>query len=432
MSLRAHSAWVGVAVFAATAASGCGGGGSSSGGGGPSRAVAPAAAAVSSDGRYAALELSRNDLMGYRDVVVIDVQSGDTTLASGNPAGASSNGDSYIASISSDGRYVAFVSSSTDLVDGLVGGGWNVFRRDVVSGVTDLVSATPEGGYGDGGSGAPRISPDGRYVAFESVADDLVADDTNGVDDVFVRDMSTGVTTRVSVDSLGTQANATSGWSDFTLETLGLPDLSADGRFVVFSSWASNLVDGDDNAAADVFLHDMKTGETRRVSVDSTGAEGFDVSMAPVITSDGRYVAFVSRCDFDATGGGGFFEAYRHDTETGETHLVSAFTGGGCAHGDSQMVTLSDDGRFAAFDSDAEDLGPGHPYGTDDVFLHDCDTGATTRVEPVPDQVEYFPTISADGRYLFYGSFDRDTSSRYAMYVYDRSTGTSEFLADTM
>jgi hypothetical protein len=140
------------------------------------------------------------------------------------------------------------------------------------------------GNEGNGNSLRAAISADGRYVAFMSWASNLVPGDTNGSADVFVHDLQTGATTRLSVDSDGNQGNGDS-WN---------PAISADGRYVAFQSWASNLVPGDTNGSADVFVHDLQTGATTRLSVDSSGNEGNDESYDPAVSADGRYVAFES------------------------------------------------------------------------------------------------------------------------------------------
>jgi hypothetical protein len=435
MSLsRSHRPFLGLASLALVV-SGCGGGG---GGGAQESAAAggPLAASLSSDGRFAVLELVTDLDRGYRDVFVQDLQTRERRLASATPQGTGGNGDSYVSSISGDGRYVVFQSSAIDLIPGVPDGGWNVFRRDVVAGTTALVSVNLTGTYGNGASSAPRISRDGRFVVFESAANNLVLDDTNGEADVFVRDMEAGVTTRVSVDSLGVQAvgNVTwtpfepGGWSPY--EPFGRPDISSDGRFVVFSSRATNLVAGDGNGELDVFLHDLQTGATTRVSVDVNDAEAFGGSASPTITADGRFVAFVSIADLTQVGAWGYRAAFRRDLLTGETILVSVASNGEFGHGDTDVVTLSDDGRYAAFDSDAEDLGEDPPlFGTFDAFLHDCETGETVEIAPGPGRVEDDPEISPDGRTVLYESWDwTPGSDDYRLYLYDRISGDSTFV----
>ncbi|NOT31934.1 MAG: hypothetical protein HOP15_15925, partial [Planctomycetes bacterium] len=186
-----------------------------------------------------------------------------TRRVSVSTGGAQANGESVIPSISADGRYVAFVSSASNLVAGDTNATDDVFVRDRLVGATERVSIDSLGVESNSYCMWPSISADGRYAAFVSSASNLVAGDTNATDDVFVRDRWSGTTERVSVDSLGMEANGYCMW----------PSISADGRYAAFVSSASNLVVGDTNATDDVFVHDRWTGATERVSVDSGGAQ---------------------------------------------------------------------------------------------------------------------------------------------------------------
>ena len=171
--------------------------------------------------------------------------AGDTTRVSVASDGAQGNGYSYHPSISADGRYVAFESYATNLVSGDTNGYIDVFVHDRQGGGTTRVSVTSDGAQGGTGSWNPSISADGRYVAFMSAASNLVSGDTC-CSDIFVHDRQSGQTTRVSVASDGAQGNNHSWY----------PSISADGRYVAFHSYASNLVSGDTNSAPDVFVHD--------------------------------------------------------------------------------------------------------------------------------------------------------------------------------
>ncbi|MGH2537870.1 MAG: carboxypeptidase regulatory-like domain-containing protein, partial [Candidatus Promineifilaceae bacterium] len=217
-------------------------------------------------------------------VFVHDRDTGQTSRVSIASDGALGNGDSWWSSISADGRYVAFHSLASNLVGGDTNGAWDVFvhNRDTVQ--TSRVSVASDGAQGNGYSYSPAISADGRYVAFVSLASNLVGGDTNDQPDVFVHDRDTGQTSRASVASDGAQANGASYYQS----------ISADGRYVAFGSYASNLVGGDTNGIDDVYVHDRDTGQTSRASVASDGAQGNDGSGDPSISADGRYVAFVS------------------------------------------------------------------------------------------------------------------------------------------
>lgn len=195
-------------------------------------------------------------------------------------------------SLSADGRFVAFESNATNLVAGDSNGFTDVFVHDRQTGATTRISVSSAGLQGDLPSYKPKISDDGRFVSFNSIASNLVAGDTNGTSDSFVHDRQTGTTTRVSVDSAGVQGNRNS------LETA----ISGDGRFVAFNSEATNLVTGDTNAQFDVFVHDRQTATTTRVSVDSAATQANRNSVIPAISADGRFVAFESEATNLVTG----------------------------------------------------------------------------------------------------------------------------------
>ena len=209
---------------------------------------------------------------------------GQTIRVSVDSAGNEGDDLSESSSISSDGRYVAFISSATNLVPNDTNRAADVFVHDRQTGLTTRVSKNSAGVQGNNGSVQPAISSGGRYVAFTSSATNLVSDDTNGVDDVFVHDRQTGLTTRMSKDSAGVEGND---WSNY-------PSISSDGRYVAFQSNASNLVPNDTNDTWDIFVHDRETAQTKRVSVNSAGVQGNLQSVFPSISSDGRYVAFTS------------------------------------------------------------------------------------------------------------------------------------------
>ncbi len=294
--------------------------------------------------------------------------SGTTTLVSVSSAGSQANESSVGAAVSSHGRHVAFHSESSNLVEGDGNGTSDVFVHDRETGMTSRVSVDSAGNQANGRSSDPSISADGRYVAFQSEASDLVASDTNGTIDLFVHDRHTGMTTRVNVDSTGNQANG--GSTD--------PSISADGRYVAFSSLASNLVAGDTNGAMDVFVHDRQMGTTSRVSVDSAGNQsqvGNDYS-SPAISADGRYVAFSSAAPDLVNGDGEYtYDVFVHDRQTGSTSLVSVDGAGNAGDGDSSAAAISADGRYVTFSSAASNLVPGDNNGALDVFVHDRQMG---------------------------------------------------------
>ncbi|MEK7612516.1 MAG: hypothetical protein AAB407_04195, partial [Patescibacteria group bacterium] len=189
-----------------------------------------------------------------------------------------------MSSISKNGRYVAFSSNAFNLVPNDTNGWDDIFVHDRQIGATKRVSVSSNGIQGNFFSDHPSISADGRYVAFWSFSSNLVSNDTNGQADIFVNDSQTGMTVRVSISSNGTQGNGSSfGHS-----------ISADGRYVAFSSNAFNLVPNDTNGASDIFAHDRQTNMTSRLSIDSSGNQANNVSGSPSISADGRYVTFHS------------------------------------------------------------------------------------------------------------------------------------------
>ncbi len=333
---------------------------------------------ISPDGRYVAFESEASNLVpgdtnGTADIFVRDRLNGVTERVSVATGGTQGNSNSWYPSISADGRYVAFTSLATNLVPGDTNGTWDIFVHDRQSGATERVSVATGGAQGNSASGIPSISRNGRYVAFESMASNLVPGDTNNFQDVFVRDLRSGTTERVSVATGGTQSSGNAGWAS----------ISSDGRYVAFNSTAADLVPGDTNGAWDDFVHDRLSGTTERVSVATGGAQGDGYSGIASISGDGRYVAFMSGASNLVPGDVGYEDVFVRDRLNGTTELVSFATGGAQAHGNSEIPSISPDGRYVAFRSEARDLVPGDSNGFGDVFLHDrAATGFTSLCEP--------------------------------------------------
>jgi len=302
------------------------------------------------------------------------------------------------------------------------------------TGATTRVSVATDGTQANNNSNASAISADGRYVAFQSLATNLVAGDTNGAQDVFVRDQVTGATTRISVASGGTQANGESGFSGVPWSSTAI---SADGRYVAFQSLASNLVAGDTNGVQDVFMHDRVTGDTTRISVDSSGTQATGVSYSSAISTDGRYVAFQSLADNLVAGDtNGMSDVFVHGRVTGATARVSVASSGTQADDGSYLPAISADGRYVAFLSTANNLvAPDRASPTQDVFVHDRVSGATTRVSVATggtraNNISQAPKISADGRYVAFFSYASnlvagDTNAKADVFIRDRATGVT-------
>src|SRR5215510_11605429 len=354
-----------------------------------------------------------------------------TSRESVNSNGGQADSFSEMPSISADGRYVTFVSDSSNLVAGDTNGRTDVFVRDRQAGTTSRVSVSSNGNQANRGSDMPSISADGRFVVFVSVATNLVPGDTNGMGDVFVRDRQAGTTSRVNVDSNGDQADG-EGFN---------PTISADGRFVAYSSGASNLVDGDTNDTYAVFVRDRQTGTTSRVSVRSNGDQANNVSYTPSISADGGSVAFVSLASNLVSGDtNGQADVFVRDRQAGTTTRVNVSSDGHqAAKRRSEKPSISADGRFVAFNSLAANLVPGDMYGKADVFVHDLQTGTTSLVSRRSDgtQVNWpslDPTISADGRYVAFRSGAAklvvgDTNRKTDVFVRDRQTGTTSLVS---
>ena len=294
-----------------------------------------------------------------RDVFVRDLATGQVSIASLTDGEAGANGASSAAAISADGRFVAFESLANNLAAGDTNGHADVFVRDRQSGTTELVSAATSGSPAQLGAERPAISADGRFVAFWSYSPDLVAGDTNGRGDVFVRDRQSGSTERVSLSSAGGQAD----------ESSYDADISADGRFVAFRSEATNLVAGDTNGLDDLFVHDRVTHETTRVSVASGGGQVFGTFYPPTISTDGRRIAFAAlACDL-APGPCQGRQIYLHDRQENATIRVSAGLDGGAEVGEAWDATLRADGERIVFSTEAANLAAGDANGLRDVYL---------------------------------------------------------------
>lgn len=406
---------------------------------------------ISADGRYVAFysiapNLVPGDTNFVDDVFVKDMLTGQTIRVSTDSNGEQGNGGSCVygvcsrPSISADGRYVAFGSSASNLVPGDTNGGPDVFVKDMQTGKTIRVSTDSDGNQGNLGSGGPAISADGRYVAFETYASNLVPGDTNGKKDIFEKEIkwdgSPGNTMRISTSSAGTQGNDDSGhWYPSSV--------SANGRFVAFHSKADNLVPGDVwRKNEDIFVKDTLTGKTYMASTDINGAPGNSESIGPSISADGRYVAFSSLSNNlvtkDINSG---FDVFVKDIESGKISLVSTDSFGVQKSdwgGDNPVMglepSISADGRYVSFTFVSDNLGVEQPYHDGPKLSYQASYGyqdMKVEVGAEPPNVHITtPQVWADADFLFsHGEYDIDDTNEYDVYVKDTLTGKTTIVS---
>lgn len=326
--------------------------------------------------------------------------------------------------ISANGQYVVFGSSASNLTTD-DSNGWvsDIFMYDVQNKTTHLISKASDGTQGNNSSQFAAISNDGQSIAFSSSASNLVADDTNNALDVFLYDRKTGKTKRLSVSSAGGQAET--GISN------GIVGISGNGQYVVFSSFSNDLA-ADDTVSDDVFLRDVKSGTTTWVSrpVRQTGFDG--QSRYPSISNDGRYIAFQSGSsklvadDTDDVNS----DIFVYDRVTKKSAKITRN-----ADGNSLLPTISANGRFVGFISQASNLVDNDTNGTWDTFVYDRQTNTTTRINVTPEGLQSTgdsllvlsrPDLSADGRFIGFESAAKDLS------VNDTDSAIDVFLRDRL
>jgi archaellum component FlaF (FlaF/FlaG flagellin family) len=381
---------------------------------------------ISANGRLVAFTSNADNLVlgdtnNDFDIFVRDLLTNTTNRVSVDSAGNQVNDSSYDPSISADGRFVAFESDATNLVPGDSNSSFDIFVRDLLTNTTTRVSVGSAGNQALGSSRNASISADGRFVAFQSDATNLVPGDTNSSVDVFVRDLLTNTTTRVSVDSAGNQG----------INDSGLPSISGNGRFVAFSSNVGNLVPGDTNNSTDIFVRDLLTNTTTRVSVSSTGNQGNRNSERSSLSADGRFVAFSSDANNLVPGDtNNSRDIFVRDLSTNTTTLVSVSSSGDGGNQDSPNIPfISADGRFVSFRSLATNLVPGDTNNTQDTFVRDLSTNTTTRVSVSStgnqgNDFSFYSSLSADGRRVVFSSdatnlVPGDTNNNTDIFVVD-------------
>jgi hypothetical protein len=366
------------------------------------------------------------------------------TRQSVDSSGIEGNDDSSVdrPSISSDGRYVAFDSRASNLVVGDSSKRTDVFVHDRVTLATVRVSVDSSGVEADDQSLSPDLSSDGRFVAFESAATNLVANDTNHVVDIFIHDRDpdgngifdegNGTTVRVSVSSAGAEADGGSHHAS----------ISGDGTLVAFVSRATNLTNGDRNGKADIFVHDLVSGKTTRMSLDSSGNGANGECFTPSMSADGAFVAFLSYANnlvpSDTNHAPDIFVRDRLNKLTTRVSVDSAGMEGdsGCF----DATSISDDGSIVVFSSLASNLVSKDANGKYDIFVHDRTSGITTRVSVDSAGIEandasFYSAVSSDGQFVaFECAADNlvagDTNGTPDVFVHDRSTGVTTLVSE--
>jgi Tol biopolymer transport system component len=365
------------------------------------------AAAFSDDGRYIVFDSRASNLVAgddnhNYDTFVKDRVGGAITIVSHRPDGHPGNNESYEGTISGDGRFVAFYSYANDLVAGDTNNSVDVFVTDRLSGAVERVSIGTDGVQGNGYSYSASLSRDGRYVTFLSSASNLVAGDTNGVDDVFLRDRALGLTLRLSVGAGGVQAN-----SDAIAARI-----DAQGRLVCFVSSATNLVPDDANGSNDVFVRDVLQSTTALISRTPGGQPGNGSAEDCAIAADSGAVAFTSDAsNLTATDpNGASRDVFVYEPSAGAIARIDA---GESNYFGAAQPDISADGRYVVFASDASTLpGPHAPYQPE-IYFHDRTMSTTTRVSlsttgQAPARYSDAPRVAPDGTVVLYNAFSDD------------------------
>ncbi len=348
-----------------------------------------------------------------------------TAVVSVDRNGGPANAGSGVAKVSHNGNRVAFVSFATDLVGVDIGDYANVFARTRSTGRTQLVTRTWTGEPTDGPSRVNGVSRTGRFVAYDSAATNIARRDTNGVYDIFVRDLEQGRSERISVTYDGKQPDRES----------FRPSLSGNGRIVVYDSYATNLVPHDTNGGFDVFLRNRQTDTTRRISVGPGGLQADGESTGAVISADGGVVCYESGAEnLVANDGNDEPDVFCYDRATRTTELASVALDGTSGVDNAVMGDVSADGRFVVFTSLGNDYVEGDGNGFADVFVRDLQEDSTVRVSLTTagagrKATSFWPSISADGSVVTFdtdGAFvPGDTNTKYDVYRHRLTDGTT-------
>ncbi|HZL42774.1 MAG TPA: hypothetical protein VFD66_05800, partial [Verrucomicrobiae bacterium] len=393
------------------------------------------------DGRYVAYVKSEGPGNLHSSVHFWDSQTLADALVSGNTGGVPTNTASRNPLMTPNGRFVLFLSNATNLVSTAVSNGFHIYRRDLYFGMMDLVDKDTNGvGSSDDELASLSMSADGRFVAFSSPDGGLVDLDKNNATDVIVRDVNSGRNELISRrdPTVVEQTAGAYGLSPFSV--------SADGRYVTFMSMGDDLVLNDTNNQPDAFVRDLQTGTTFLASAPIGDASDVRGSIAqPVISANGRYVAFISMGSSTNSSSPTLTtnsdNLYLYDLQSGTTALVSVNTNGlSRADGDCSAPVLSQNGRYVAFLSLAGNMAGRVQYGPTGprVYWRDMQSGVVTLLNPAtngqfpPGTLEAYsacsgPSISRDGRYVAYGVVYR-APSPWGMRVWDSQANDNIYL----
>ncbi|MEO0834643.1 MAG: hypothetical protein AAFY16_01380 [Cyanobacteria bacterium J06642_3] len=376
---------------------------------------------ISDDGRFVTFESNATNLVagdtnGQTDTFIYDSSNQTVELISLAPDGSLANGSSNSGSISGDGDYIAFASFADNLVPNDNNEQRDIFLYDRVNETTELISIASDGTQANGLSLFSTTNANGRYVVFESNADNLVANDTNGTKDIFVRDRVNQTTSRIKVGLNGAQANS----------DLNLGSISDDGRYISFWSDASNLVAGDSNGFSDVFVYD-RVNQTTELVNSINGADANGASTSGFISGDGSYVVYESDAsNLVSNDTNGFSDVFVYNRDNQTTELVSVASEGTLGNGDSRSASISDDGQMVAFLSEANNLVAADTNAESNVFVHDLADQTTKLLDG-----DSFPTLSGDGQSLIFNSsfstlVSDDTNDTGDVFLVDLSSSTVE------
>ncbi len=382
---------------------------------------------ISDDGRFVSFEsnatnLVPNDFNGQTDTFIYDRLKQTVELISIAPDGTQANGSSSSGNLSSNGRFLTFASFASNLVPNDTNGQRDIFVYDRLNKAIELVTVASDGTQANGLSLFSAISDDGRYVAYESTADNLVSGDTNELKDIFVYDRIEKTTQRINLAANGTQANGSS----------DLGNLSDDGRYISYTSDASNLVPDDTNGQSDIFVYDLIDKTTERISLATIGTQGNGDSTSSSISSNGRYIAYESNASNLVPGDtNGQSDIFIYDRLTLITERVDLGDDGTQSNGDSSDASISDDGLYVAFLSEANNLVSDNSNSQFNLFLRDRLEQTTISLDG-----DSFPTISGNGQnVLFTSSLDtlvaNDTNDTGDVFVISKNNADiSRFTTD--